>query len=73
VVKGILKILRKPQELIEFVKDRPGHDFRYSLNTAKIRAGLGWRPATKFNDGIRNTVNWYVKNRGWIKSVLNAG
>jgi len=73
VVKGILKILGKPPELIEFVKDRPGHDFRYSLNTAKIRTGLGWLPETKFNDGLRKTVGWNVKNRGWIKSVLNAG
>jgi len=73
VVKGILKILGKPQGLIEFVKDRPGHDLRYSLNTAKIRAGLGWRPATKFPAGLKKTVGWNVKNRGWIKSVLNAG
>ncbi|MFH1957498.1 MAG: dTDP-glucose 4,6-dehydratase [bacterium] len=73
VVKGILKILGKPQGLIAFVKDRPGHDFRYSLNTAKIRAGFGWLPETKFPDGLRKTVGWYVKNRGWIKSVLDAG
>ncbi|MFH1353542.1 MAG: dTDP-glucose 4,6-dehydratase [bacterium] len=72
VVKGILKILGKPQGLIAFVKDRPGHDFRYSLNTAKIH-GIGWLPETKFNDGMRKTVVWYVKNRGWIKSVLDAG
>jgi dTDP-glucose 4,6-dehydratase len=55
VVKTILKLTNKPESLIEFVKDRPGHDLRYSLNTKKIRK-LGWKPKTRFKDGIKKTV-----------------
>lgn len=62
-VKSILKILGKTQTLIEFVKDRAGHDFRYSLNTDKIRRELGWQPILKFEDGLKKTVNWYVGSK----------
>ena len=48
-------------ELITFVKDRPGHDFRYATNTAKIQKDLGWAPKTKFDDGLMKTVEWYAK------------
>ncbi|MBL7197089.1 MAG: dTDP-glucose 4,6-dehydratase [Candidatus Omnitrophica bacterium] len=63
VVKEILKILNKPQSLIEFVKDRPGHDFRYSLNSAKIKKELNWKAKMKFEEGLRKTVKWYLSNQ----------
>lgn len=69
VAKMILKILNKSENLITFVKDRPGHDFRYSLKTDKIKQ-LGWRPETKFEDGLKETVEWYVKNEWWWKKLI---
>ncbi|MFH1889002.1 MAG: dTDP-glucose 4,6-dehydratase [Candidatus Omnitrophota bacterium] len=66
VVKRILKILRKPYALIEFVRDRPGHDFRYALDSSKIRK-LGWRPKISFSRGLEMTVAWNVANRRWLK------
>jgi dTDP-glucose 4,6-dehydratase len=70
VVKTVLKILGKPDELIEFVKDRPGHDFRYSLNVGKIERELGWKAKVNFNDGIARTVEWYLANMGWIDNKM---
>lgn len=64
----ILKYLNKPESLIKKVADRPGHDRRYSLDTAKIRA-LGWAPAHKFDEGIEETVMWYRDNEGWWRKV----
>lgn len=61
VVKQILKILNKSENLIEFVQDRPGHDFRYSLNSQKVYKEIGFRPRVKFEDGLKDTVNWYIK------------
>ena len=68
VVKIILKLSKRSENLISFVKDRPGHDVRYSLNIEKIRK-LGWKPKTKFNDGIKSTVEWYRQNESWWKPV----
>jgi dTDP-glucose 4,6-dehydratase len=70
VVKTILKILRKPETLIEFVKDRPGHDLRYSLDIEKI-SKLGWKPKTKFNEGIKGTIEWYKQNVNWWKLIVD--
>ncbi len=70
VVKTILQILGKPEGLMEFVKDRLGHDFRYSLNSDKIREQFGWKAKTPFSEGIENTVKWYVDNMDWVKSKL---
>jgi len=70
VVKTILQILGKPEGLIEFVEDRLGHDFRYSLNSDKLRAQTGWKVKTSFSEGIEETVKWYVDNMGWVKSKL---
>ena len=70
VVKTILKILNKPDDLISFVKDRPGHDFRYSLNTQKIEREIGWRAKTTFEEGIEKTVNWYLDNLDWVNEKL---
>ncbi len=68
VVKAILAILGKSEDLIEFVKDRPGHDFRYSLNAARINNELGWKTKVRFEKGIETTVKWYVDNIEWVKS-----
>jgi len=62
---------RRYDELITFVTDRPGHDFRYALDAGKISAELGWSPGETFESGIRKTVEWYVASRGWVDSVLN--
>jgi dTDP-glucose 4,6-dehydratase len=71
VVKTVLKILGKPDELIEFVKDRPGHDFRYSLNAGKIERELDWKAKVKFADGIDKTVKWYLENMEWIENKMS--
>jgi len=70
VVKTILQLLGEPEELIEFVKDRPGHDFRYSLNSDKISENLGWKAKTPFSAGIEKTVKWYVDNMNWVRSKI---
>ena len=62
IVKKILEIMNKPQDLIEFVEDRPGHDQRYSMNSTKISKNLGWTTQTKFEDGLEKTLSWYTKN-----------
>lgn len=63
IVKLILKRLQKSEDLIEFVTDRKGHDFRYAIDPTKIKEELGWVPDTKFADGIIKTVDWYLKER----------
>ncbi|MEW6738690.1 MAG: dTDP-glucose 4,6-dehydratase [Nitrospirota bacterium] len=70
VVKNILQIMGKPESLIEFTNDRLGHDYRYSLNSKKIRMQLKWEKNIYFEDGIENTVNWYIDNIEWVKSKL---
>jgi len=70
VVKAILGILDKSEDLIEFVKDRPGHDFRYSLNVDKIKRDLSWKASVKFEEGIEKTVKWYVDNMEWAEKKL---
>lgn len=66
VVHEICKIMEKGENLIEFVKDRLAHDFRYSLNSNKLRE-LGWKPGFKLRDGLKLTVNWYLKNYNYLK------
>ncbi len=70
VVKTVLKLLGKPEDLIEFIKDRPGHDFRYSLNSDKISGQIGWKSRIKFPEGIDRTVKWYMDNMKWMNSKL---
>ena len=55
--------------LIDYVKDRPGHDFRYAINSDKIKKELGWVPKESFKSGIEKTVNWYLKNSEWWKKI----
>lgn len=69
VVKTILKLAGKPESLIEFVKDRLGHDLRYSIDAEKI-AMLGWRPRVKFEEGIEMTLQWYKMNTDWWKPII---
>jgi dTDP-glucose 4,6-dehydratase len=67
----ILKILRKPESLIRFVEDRPGHDRRYSLDCTKIKA-LGWQPRHKFEEALEETVRWYVENQWWWRKIKSG-
>lgn len=69
-VKAILSIMHKPESLIEYVTDRPGHDFRYSLNNEKAKRELSWEPKIKFDEGIEKTVKWYLDNMSWMESKL---
>ena len=70
VVKTILAELGKPESLITYVKDRPGHDRRYAIDPSKIHAELGWLPKTTFDEGIRKTIRWYLDNQKWWKDIL---
>jgi dTDP-glucose 4,6-dehydratase len=72
VIKTILKMLGKPESLIHFVTDRPGHDRRYSLDSSKIRRELGWKPELQFEDGIRRTVDWYQENQVWLQHARSG-
>jgi len=72
VVKTILHELGKPESLITYVKDRPGHDMRYAIDPTKIHQELGWLPETKFEDGIRRTISWYLKHRKWWEDILSG-
>ena len=66
VVREVLRILGKPESLIQFVKDRPGHDRRYAIDSSKIRRELGWQPEVGFEQGLRRTVEWYLSNPEWV-------
>lgn len=70
VVKKILKAMDKPETLITFVEDRPGHDVRYSLDSTKIRK-LGWRPQYGFEEALKDTVKWYMENEWWWKPLAS--
>jgi dTDP-glucose 4,6-dehydratase len=72
LVKGILGLLKKPESLIQFVKDRPGHDRRYAIDPSRIQRELGWRPAHTFERGLEETVRWYVDNRRWWERVTSG-
>lgn len=72
VVKTILKKLGKPESLITFVGDRKGHDLRYAIDPSKIHGELGWMPETKFDDGICQTIDWYLNNESWWKNIISG-
>lgn len=72
VVKSILSYLGKPESLINYVTDRPGHDMRYAIDPAKIHNELGWLPATKFEDGIKKTIDWYLDNKDWWQNIISG-
>ena len=72
VVTTVLKKLGKPESLIRFVKDRPGHDRRYAIDPTKIKNELGWYPETDFDSGIEKTVRWYLENREWWEKIKSG-
>ena len=72
VIKKILKILGTNEKMIEFVKDRPGHDRRYALDWSKIKKDLGWNPLHNFDEWLEKTVKWYQENQDWWRNVKNG-
>jgi dTDP-glucose 4,6-dehydratase len=72
IVKLILNQVGKTEDLIEYVKDRPGHDRRYAINSLKIENELGWQAEHSFEDAIKNTVNWFVENEKWWKEIISG-
>ena len=71
-VRHLLRVLEKPESLIEYVKDRPGHDRRYAIDARKARGELGWMPRIAFAEGLERTVHWYVTNRAWWNRVRSG-
>ncbi|GJQ63921.1 MAG: dTDP-glucose 4,6-dehydratase [Melioribacteraceae bacterium] len=71
IVKLILSNLDKTEDLIEYVKDRPGHDRRYAIDSSKIEKELGWKPEISFDEGMKATINWYLENKTWWERILN--
>ena len=69
VVRTLLRVLGKPDALIEYVKDRPGHDRRYAIDFSRATSELGWRPTRNFDDGLADTVQWYMENEAWSAAV----
>jgi dTDP-glucose 4,6-dehydratase len=72
IVKLILKVLGKPETLIKYVKDRPGHDRRYAIDSTKLRQELGFTPHTDFAQGMEETVKWYKDNRVWWERIKSG-
>lgn len=71
VVKTILKALNKPQSLIKYIKDRPGHDLRYAIDPSKLEKELGWKPKYNFDEGIEETIQWYLDNEYWWQHIIS--
>jgi len=69
ITKAILKIMNKDESMIRYVKDRPGHDYRYALNNEKIKSELEWQPRISFNKGLIKTIKWYQNNKKWWKKL----
>ena len=72
ITKLILKELNKPESLIKFVTDRLGHDRRYAIDSSKMKNELNWSPKYKFDNGIKETIKWYLANQNWLKSIINS-
>ena len=72
VVKELLAHLGKPESLIQFVTDRPGHDRRYAMDATKIQDELDWKPAVMFEEGLRRTIDWYIANREWLDTIRSG-
>ena len=72
IVKLILNELSRSESLIEFVKDRLGHDRRYAIDSSKIQSELGWKPKYTFETGIKETIQWYLDNQNWINQVKSG-
>lgn len=72
VVKKVIELLGKSESLIQYVKDRPGHDLRYAIDPTKIKTELGWKPETPFDEGMKKTINWYLQNKQWWENIING-
>jgi len=72
IIELILDHLEKPHSLIKYVKDRPGHDRRYAIDASKMKNELGWEPAYRFENGIKQTIDWYLNNQQWLKDVISG-
>lgn len=72
IIKLILSHLKKSEELIQYVKDRPGHDRRYAIDSSKIQSELGWTPSFTFENAITDTIDWYLKNENWWKRIISG-
>ncbi len=70
IVRGIIAALGKPDSLITFVTDRPGHDRRYAMNIDRIREDIGWQPVVSFDTGIQSTIEWYLQHEDWWRPLL---
>jgi dTDP-glucose 4,6-dehydratase len=79
LIKTIIKIVDRllkrevgtSEKLINYVTDRPGHDFRYAIDTNKINKELGWKPSLQFEEGIEKTVAWYLNNKEWLEKIIS--
>ena len=72
IVRLICRNLGKSEELIQYVTDRKGHDLRYAIDPTKIKNELGWEPVTRFEDGIKQTITWYLENRNWWEKIVSG-
>ena len=72
VVKTVLRELHKPESLIAYVTDRPGHDMRYAIDPTKIETELGWKPTYNFDTGIKMTIQWYLDNKPWWENIISG-
>jgi dTDP-glucose 4,6-dehydratase len=72
IIKLILDHLKKSEDLIQFVKDRPGHDRRYAIDSSKIQNELGWRPVFTFETAITKTIDWYLENKNWWERIISG-
>jgi len=72
IVKTILRHMSKPESLIRFVTDRPGHDLRYAIDSSKIQKELGWKPQIEFSDGLKSTIDWYLSHSEWIEEIVKG-
>jgi len=72
ITKAILRILGKPDSMIQYVTDRPGHDRRYAIDFSKIQKEIGWKPVCSLEDGLRQTVRWYIEHEDWWRRIKNG-
>jgi dTDP-glucose 4,6-dehydratase len=72
IIKLILKHLNKSEDLVQYVKDRPGHDRRYAIDSSKLQKDLGWRPSFTFEQAIEHTIKWYLENQEWWKRIISG-
>ncbi len=72
IIKLILEHLNKPEDLIEYVKDRPGHDRRYAIDSGKIKRELNWKPDFLFQEAIKQTIDWYIQNKEWWGRIISG-